>query len=104
MYIPLNTLQREKIRKRVVASCTHKRYQPQAVERGVHLFYDMDDVDSNDMNDCVGCDANALLAHILSKYGKPQQIATHDQGVFQHRVDILAREDIRIFMNRFDAR
>jgi len=103
MYLPLNTLKRETIRKQIADQCISGKGTSPSVERAVHLYYAMDEVDGEYLNACVHCDANELLAHVLSKYGKPQQIGTFDKGTFQHHIEILEPEDIRLFMNRFDS-
>lgn len=103
MYLPLNTLKRGTIRDQVADQCVNKKGTSPSVERAVHLYYAMDEVDGECLNTCAHCDVDALLARVLSKYGKPQQIATFDKGTFQHHIEILEPEDIRLFMNRFGS-
>ena len=103
MYLPLNALKPETIREQVADQCISRKGTSPSIERAVTLYYAMDEVNGEYLNSCTQCDVDALLAHVLSKYGKPQHIATFDKGTFHHHIEILEPEDIRLFMNRFGS-
>ena len=102
MYLPQNALKPETIRRQIASKCVSEKGTSPSVARAIHLYYAMDELDGECLNACAHCDVDELLSHILSKYGKPQQIGTFYKGTFQHNIDILEPEDVQLFMNQFD--